>query len=72
MHDGEKKPCTHETKERQITMVELLFSALKLTILHPLATNALKYWPLFGQMNSGFKLLPEILGQNETLRNSMA
>lgn len=47
-------------------------NALTLTSLHPLATNALKSRPLLGQMNSGFKLLPEILGQKETFRVSMA
>lgn len=47
-------------------------NALILTSLHPLATNALKSRPLLGQMNSGFKLLPEILGQKETFRVSMA
>lgn len=45
---------------------------MKLTILHPLATNALKSRPLLGQMKSGFKLLPEILGQKDTFRDSMA
>ena len=45
---------------------------MTLTSLHPLATNALKSRLLLGQMNSGFKLLPEILGQKETFRVSMA
>ena len=45
---------------------------LKLTILHPFATNALNSCPLLGQWKRDFKLLPVIFGQKDTFKDSMA